>query len=494
MTRELLSGYGRGTGLLARLRQAEEINTPTRSVSEDRIKKASSLTHRVRTGSIFPVNCLTSAKGRAGRPILHCMRQSVAVALLVSLFATAHAQEETTPDLKAEVAKLVLQLDANQRSEREAAEKALIELGSPALNLLPPITPRTPAEVKERLGRVRKILETANAESIAKPALVTLSGEMSLADAMTALEEQTGNKATGFERRGGQVTVDFDKTPYWQALDEILDQASLNINEFGGATNTLVLTARPDTETSRADAGVYSGVFRLEPLRLEARRDLRNPAVNSMRLSIGVAWEPRIAPIALRQQMSDVTITDDRGETLEVTGNQGAINASAETGMSAIEFGIPLPLPNREAKRIATLTGRFTALVPGRVEAFEFTDIKDSRDVEQERAGVVVTFERLRKNVDLYEARMALRFDEAANALESHRGWVYRNEAFLLDKDGNKLENVGLQATRQGTNEVGIAYLFDLPDGPEGCKFVYKTPALILQLPVEYELKDIELP
>lgn len=89
---------------------------------------------------------------------------------------------------------------------------------------------------------------------------------------------------------------------------------------------------------------------------------------------------------------------------------------------------------------------------------------------------------------------MALRFDDAANALESHRGWVYQNEAYLTDKDGKKLENVGFQATRQETNEVGVAYLFDLPDGPEGCKFVYKTPALVLQLPVEYELKDIELP
>ncbi|MEO8499147.1 MAG: hypothetical protein ABI614_29120, partial [Planctomycetota bacterium] len=161
---------------------------------------------------------------------------------------------------------------------------------------------------------------------------------------------------------------------------------------------------------------------------------------------------------------------------------------------SAVEFGIPLPLASRDAKRIGSIKGRFTALVPGRVESFEFTDIANARDVEQERAGVVVTFERLRKNVDLYEARMSLRFDDAANALESHRGWVYRNEAYLTDKDGKRLENVGLQATRQGTNEVGVAYLFDLPDGPEGCKFVYKTPALVLQLPVEYELKDIELP
>lgn len=418
---------------------------------------------------------------------------SVCLVLQVTAQVTA-SDNRSTADIKDEVHRLVRQLDDNERSQREAAEKSLVELGVEALNLLPPITPRTPAEVKERLGRVRKTLETTIAESIAQPSLVTLAGEMSLTEALQAMEQQTGNRVTGYERRSGKVKVAFDKTPYWQALDEVLDQANLNINEFGGEASSLVLTARPEGQASRTETGVYSGVFRLEALRLESRRDLRNPTVNGMRLSLGVTWEPRVAPIGLRQQLSEITVVDDRGEALSVAGNQGALNASAELGMSAIEFGIPLPLVSREAKRIALLKGRFTALIPGRVESFEFADLGTARDVEQTRAGVVVTFERLRQNVDLYELRMALRFDDAANALESHRGWVYQNEAYLTDKDGKKLENVGFQATRQETNEVGVAYLFDLPDGPEGCKFVYKTPALVLQLPVEYELKDIELP
>jgi len=420
---------------------------------------------------------------------------TISLCFLLLAQADDSARKRVSPlDLKAEVNRLVLQLDDDERSQREAAERALVELGAEALSLLPPITPRTPAEVKERLGRVRKTLETAVAESIAKPALITLEGEMSLADALQAMEKQSGNRVTGYERRGGQVKVAFDKTLYWQALDEVLDQAGLNINEFGGETSALVLTARPENETSRTATGVYSGVFRLEALRLESRRDLRNPAVNGMQLSLGIAWEPRVAPIALRQQVSEITVLDDRGEALSLTGNQAVLNAPVEFGRSAVDFRIPLQLASRESKRIGSIKGRFTALVPGRVESFEFSDLANARDVEHERAGVVVTFERLRKNVDLYEVRMALRFEDAANALESHRGWVYRNEAFLTDKDGTRLENVGFQATRQGTNEVGVAYLFDLPGGPERCKFVYKTPALVLQLPVEYELKDIELP
>ncbi|HEU0067833.1 MAG TPA: hypothetical protein VFQ26_01050, partial [Nitrospiraceae bacterium] len=377
---------------------------------------------------------------------------------------------------------------------RDAAEKALIKLGPSVLGLLPPITPRTAAEVKERLDRVRKELETASAQSVANPTTVTLEGEMSLPEAFIKFEEQTGNRVTGYDRRSGKVQLAFQATPYWQAIDQLLDQAELKINEFGGEDQALVVMARPEGELPRFGHAIYTGVFRLEPLRLEARRDLRNSSVNGMQLAIGVTWEPRLTPIAIRQPLNELEIKDDRGETLAVSGAQGALNAGIESGMSAVELNVPLGLPSREAKKIASVKGRLSVLAPGKMETFEFSDLEAARDVEQERAGVTVTFERLRKNVDLFEARINVRFEDAANALESHRGWVYRNEAYLLDAKGQRMENVGLQATRQETNEVGVAFLFDLPDGAKGCKFVYKTPALLLQLPVEFELKDIDLP
>ena len=90
--------------------------------------------------------------------------------------------------------------------------------------------------------------------------------------------------------------------------------------------------------------------------------------------------------------------------------------------------------------------------------------------------------------------RVRVSYDEANNALESHRGWIFDNEAYIVDSKGEKVTNVGLQSTRQDKNEAGVAYLFAIPDGLKGCSFVYKTPALILNLPIKYELKNIQLP
>ena len=71
---------------------------------------------------------------------------------------------------------------------------------------------------------------------------------------------------------------------------------------------------------------------------------------------------------------------------------------------------------------------------------------------------------------------------------------IDKNGYPLRPSDGHPIDNAGFETTRQSSNEVGIAYLFDLPDGIEGLTWVYETPAAIVELPVEYELKDIELP
>jgi len=234
----------------------------------------------------------------------------------------------------------------------------------------------------------------------------------------------------------------------------------------------------------------------LEPLRVEAVRDLRNPKVRSLKITLDVAWEPRVKPIVLEQPLDAVKATDEAGRPIEIDGSEGNLEVPIEGSNAAVELEIPLMAPERSVKQVAKLTGKLTAVVLGRVEAFEFADLEQARSVEQERGGVVVTVEQCRKNGDIYDVSMRVRYDKAANALESHRGWIYNNECYLLNAKGTRIENAGLEANLLDVNEVGLSYKFDLGDNalPTGCKFVYKTPAAIMKIPVEFELKDIDLP
>jgi hypothetical protein len=117
-----------------------------------------------------------------------------------------------------------------------------------------------------------------------------------------------------------------------------------------------------------------------------------------------------------------------------------------------------------------------------------------ARNVERQNAGVTVVLQRVRKNADVHQVRVLVRFNEAGGALESHRGWIYSNEAYLLDPDGKRIDLASLETTRQQIDEIGLAYNFATPGDLKDHKFVYKTPAAIISLPVKYELTNIELP
>lgn len=421
--------------------------------------------------------------------------------LLIGCSVLGQADAASASDeLALEVRRLVRQLDDDLLEKRQAAEKELVELGPDVLKLLPPVTRNTSAEVKVRLDRVRKALETAAAELAAQASTVTLRGEMRLFEALAELEKQTGNKILDFraqfrqQRTDPNVTADFDKTPFWIALDNLLDQAEMTVYNFSGREGVVAIVGRNEKERNRADRATYSGMFRFEGMKVLAERDLRNPQNDSLKVVIELTWEPRLMPIVLHVALPEQRAIADTGEVVAVDSRQARLEIPVESSIAAAELQVPLMLPNRSVRKLASLKGKLLALVPGRTEAFEFESLESAKAVEQQKAGVTVILDQVRKNADLYEVRVRVRFDKADNALESHRGWIYENEAYLLDPAGQKVDNDGIETYRQAADEVGLAYFFAREEGLKGCKLVYETPVLIMKMPVEYELKDIALP
>lgn len=406
----------------------------------------------------------------------------------------------TAEQLAATVKLLVRQLDDEELSQREAAEKELIALGAPALDLLPAVTARTPAEVKDRLARVRRALESAASVAVTKASLVTLKGEMTLAEALAALEKQSANAIVDFREEFGQqsrdpkVMLDLNNVTFWEAFDQIADQAEVAPYNFSAQQGKLAFVARSEDDAPRVGRAKYFGMFRVEPIRVETSRDLRNARNNFFQVYLDFGWEPRLQPILLSHVMNELKAADENGKALEVEEAAGEFEVTPEIDASSAELTVPLQLPDRSVKKIAVMKGKIEMLVPGRIESFEFGDLEKTKAAEQRKASVAVYVDQVRKNQDVHEVRMRVKFDKASNALESHRTWIYNNPAFLIDPQGNQIESAGMEATLQEESEVGIAYQFVVDAGLKGYKFVYRTPSAIIRLPVEYEVRDIELP
>jgi hypothetical protein len=133
-------------------------------------------------------------------------------------------------------------------------------------------------------------------------------------------------------------------------------------------------------------------------------------------------------------------------------------------------------------------------LLPGPSATFRFEKLATAENVQQRQGAAAVTLDRAQSvNEGNWQVAIRVQFDDPGQALESHRGWVYNNRAYLLAPDGKRLEG-GFETIGQSETEVGVAYLFETGGGIEGYTFVYETPTAIIPSEVEFELEDLPLP
>jgi hypothetical protein len=420
-------------------------------------------------------------------------------ALLVGWLLVGQAGADDAA-LAAEVHKLVKRLDAPEKAIRDGAEDRLLELGPPVLALLPEPGPDDPAETRQRLARIRQKLQQSTADAAAEGTRVTLHGRMPLSKALAALQAASGNRIADARRKLGgpladpQIAVAFEKTPFWSALDTLLDQAELAAYPFG-QEGAIQVVARPPGQLPRRGRAALAGPFRIEPVRVMARRNLRTAARAILMVTLEVAWEPRLRPIGLKQRLADITARDELGRPLAVEGPQAETEALLGRDALAVEMDVPLALPAPPPRQIASLTGSLQAIVPGKVETFRFANLLGTKNkVTQRIAAATVVLDQVRKNGDTWEVYLRVRFDDAGAALESHRNWILNNEACLEGPDGKLIAPNAVEPTERTGNEAGFRYLFDLKQSPAGMALVYKTPGSIITRDFPYELRDIPLP
>jgi len=423
--------------------------------------------------------------------------------------AQMHAETGAAASLGDRVEQLLRQLNNDEASRREAAEQTLLQLAPTGsaeqcdafLGLLPKPADGMPAEVQLRLARIRKHIETQQSGRALAASRLTISAQaMELGELFEKIHAQTGNRLTDHREQFGQkttprlVTIELTDAPFWTALDQILDVASLTVYPFSGE-ETLAIIDREQGGLPRAKGVSYAGPFRIQAVNVVARRNLRSPAQQDLRVKLEIAWEPRLRPIALSQPIESLVVTADDGRRVAPANTEAVLSVEVQPGSHATELTIPLVLPPRTVSKLASFQGKMSALVPGKLVEFKFQNLDHPKSTTQSRGGVTVQLQGVRKNQQLWEIHMRLQVDSAETGLESHRGWVFSNRTYLLNKEGEIIDHAGFETTLQSKNEVGFVYFFDLPnDDLSQYTWVYRTPAAIVRMPVEYTLKDIPLP
>ena len=89
---------------------------------------------------------------------------------------------------------------------------------------------------------------------------------------------------------------------------------------------------------------------------------------------------------------------------------------------------------------------------------------------------------------------MKVAYEQADQAFESHRGWVFLNPAYLELESGKSVKFRTYETLDQGPRSVTLAYRFERPENLQKVRFVYETPATIVRKQVSFELRDMLLP
>jgi hypothetical protein len=407
---------------------------------------------------------------------------------------------EDKPPTKEVVTTLVQQLNDSNTTRRDEAFRELIKFGPSALPLLPPEDELTSETQKKQLSRVLKALKLLQIQQELPPRPVTLEGEWLLDKALADLAKQSGVKVEDRRRNKAEkaLKLDLKAVTFWQAIDAVAKSADVQVSLYQ-RDGLIAIVDGPHVALPVS----YHGPFRIT---IQRKVLIDDPVAQSHQfiVTLEIAWEPRFRPYLLETTPKSVAVEDDAKHELPVAEDGGK---SAVEGKLAASVELHLTAPPRSVARLGSLRGEFTVTGAGEMLTFTFDTLDQLRDDaksrEQKQKGVVVRLAKPTLTDDLWTVEAQLDYPRHGPKFESFQSWNGYNEMFLQRTSGDQhFPNTGGYSVEStGSNRAVIRYHFidkrqeKLTRGsPVDWRVVYKTPGILLEVPVPFAFKDVSLP
>jgi hypothetical protein len=333
------------------------------------------------------------------------------------------------------------------------------------------------------------------------PARITLQDkQIKWSKALDALSKQADIRIA--DNRGDvddpTLAVDFERTPFWQALDFLAARGGANVAVAPRGGISLVKRS-PEALPAAVS---YSGAFRVAVKKINSSLDLES-GLNSYSATLEVAWEPSLHPLFLETRPQGMVVKD--GDVSLPVAEEGSSLAPVH-GVIAESFTVPLPTLPRSTKRIGLLQGNLSALGPSKMLTFDFEaldkldkGLKDGVVEKKEADGVSCRITRITLVADRWTVQVALDYPKGATKLESFQSWMVNNEIWLEDTEKNRLKSSSYLVESSSPRRAVISYHFtDEGKSKRGLArnwtVHYRTPASIIEMPFSFTFKDVPLP
>ena len=403
--------------------------------------------------------------------------------------------------LRRKIESIVRQLDEATLAERSAAERSLLDLGPQALTYLPApeLTPN--ASTREAVKRIRVQLERRAARDSAQASRIRFSGETTVAELLKEFASQTHNQVElgqDAARFGNEsLRIMLEDRPFWDCLDEVCSRYQLRA-DFDPQRVGLAL--RPRTAADPVELAVQRmGPFRLAIHSVQLLPIVGNDSQKLLRIAGALQLEPRLRPLFLHFAAADVAAN---------TASQTALapwNPTAKYELPVGDAGREVPIQfdyvmaASDNRPSIDLRGRLFVQLAAGTERIEFDRTALVAGAVRRRGGVTVRLrdvvtERLNEGRQRTEIKLVVTYDAGGPAFESHRTWMFHNAVYLEEDSGKHVGYTDFETSLQVNGAVGVDYRWDqLPDPVTSYRFVYEAPTLIVDLPMEIDLKGLPL-
>lgn len=287
--------------------------------------------------------------------------------------------------------------------------------------------------------------------------------------------------------------VKFDKTPFWDALQQCADKTNTRIAlSEGGRKVELV------PRGNAVEIAATSGAFRVVAQQVVGRA-LLDQGVTFHDVFLLVHWEPRLRVYRIDTAPKVTKVTDASGAKITVEGGSSQVLPTNATSEMRVRLsGLP-----RKSDRITSLAGEFTVTAADKMLAFAFEAPDGKLPDAQKRDNVSATLRRLQKKNDAWTVEVEVTYPKGQPVFQSHEGewWLRDNRMQLVSPKGEAVTLDDYEIPTPGGNPLVVIHRFkeDAKAGfgdptVKGWKIVYETPSPLVEVKVPFELKGLPLP
>lgn len=356
-------------------------------------------------------------------------------------------------------------------------------------------------------------------KSAGGPTLITLHfKEVPIADILNELSKQCGIRVRANfwsdEQRSKKYSLDIEKQPFWDAMQQISETLKLFPQQWGGQNG---MTLSPDSDGSPKGSKqlntpllsmVAKTLTRTHTINYSGKPNTTDaPETPSMTLQTAILIDPKLSLLNNATKAKVTEIVDEKGKSLK--GDQDEIWIYGETP-ALWQMQIPLKFSTTMGKKMARLSGSLRAFVVAKSEPWEIDDILKTKGATKTvKIGgkeETYTIEDATKQGEGLQIRISIKrgleiapspVDGTADGQQLK--WARRDWSRWMRLTDDK--GVQFQGYNSGSSEDEMTFTFNanqqFPDDAkpgEPAKLLINIPLEFRLLEIPFEFKDLLLP